>query len=205
MFSYLQLRPRASSYEPCWLEWPGWWDLSTLLNPCKKFRVFIWEGGLGFRLNLSLYQWSLIAQFSAWCSLSTCSNLEPRSPMARRQWDLVQFNLKHMRSSSKARKYYTGLAATGHVRPDCRDCVVILPTVILESECTGNDRILITFFEQFAGLEVKKTLLLCGFLQFSQDSRARATTAADVNVAHEDKNYARYFKKKRTRSNSLIT
>ena len=102
--------------------------------------------GSVFRLNLFLYKWCLIAQFSAWCSLSTCSNLQPRSPTARGQWDLVQLNLKHMRSSSKARKYYTGLAATAHVRPDCRDCVVILPTVILESECTGKDRILITFF-----------------------------------------------------------
>ena len=55
------------------------------------------------------------------------------------------------------------------MRPDCRDCVVIPSTVTLESECAGRDRILITFFEQFVGLEVKKTLILCGFLQFSQD------------------------------------
>ena len=108
-----------------------------------------------------------------------------------------------MRRSSKARN--TGLAATAHVHPDCRDCVVILLTVTLESECTTKDRILITFCEQFVGLEVKKTLLLCGFLQFSQVSRARATTAADVNVARADKDYASDFKKKRTRSSSLIT
>ena len=88
---------------------------------------------------------------------------------------------------SKARN--KGLAATAHVSPDCHDCVVILSSVTLESECTGKDRILITVFEQFAGLEVKKTLLLCGFLQFSQDSRARPKTAADVNVACADKNY----------------
>ena len=102
-----------------------------------------------------------------------------------------------MRSSSKARK--TGLTVTVHVRPDCRDCVVILLTVTLESECTEKDRILITFFEQFFGLEVKKTTLLCGFLRFSQDLRACATTAADVNVARVDKNYASDFKKKGTR------
>ena len=48
-----------------------------------------------------------------------------------------------MHSSGKARN--TGLAATAHVRPDCRGCVVILMTVTLESECTGKDRILITF------------------------------------------------------------
>ena len=99
----------------------------------------------------------------------------------------------------------TGHAATAHVRPNCRDCVVILSTVPLESECKGKDRILIIFFEQFVGLEVNETLLLCGFLQFSQDSRARATTAADVNVVRADKNYATDFKKKRTRSSSLIT
>ena len=73
-----------------------------------------------------------------------------------------------MPGNSKARK--RGLAVTAHVRPDCRNCVVILSIVILGSECTGKDRILITFFEQFVGLEVKKTLKLCGFLQFSQDS-----------------------------------
>ena len=84
------------------------------------------------------------------------------------------------------------------MRPDCRDCVVILSTVTLECECTGKDRIFITFFEQFVGLEVKKTLLSCGFLQFSQDSRASATTAADVNVASD-------FKEKRTGSSSTIT
>ena len=82
------------------------------------------------------------------------------------------------------------------MHPDCHDCVVILLTVTLESECMGKDRILITFFKQFISLEVNKILLLCGFLQFSQHSRARAMTAAKVNVAHADKNYASDFKKK---------
>ena len=73
-----------------------------------------------------------------------------------------------MRSGSKARN--TGLAVTAHVCPGCRDCVVILSTVTLESECMEKDRIFITFFEQFIGLEVKKTLLLCGSLQFLTQS-----------------------------------
>ena len=74
--------------------------------------------------------------------------------------------------------------------------VVILSMVSLESECTGKDSILLTFFEYFIGLVVMKTLLLRGFLHFSQDSRACATTAADVNVARADKNYSSDFKMK---------
>ena len=109
-----------------------------------------------------------------------------------------------MHRSSKARN--TGLTATVHLYPDCRDCVVILSTVSLESECTGKDKILITFFEQFFGLEFKKTLFLCSFLQFSQESRARATTDADANVARANKkNTLATSKTNETRLSSLIT
>ena len=60
----------------------------------------------------------------------------------------------------------------------------------------------VQFYEQFVGQENFTFMRLS---TFSQDSRACATTAADVNVARADKNYASDFKKKRTRSSSLIT
>ena len=80
----------------------------------------------------------------------------------------------------------------------CVPIVVILSTFTYKNECTGKDRILITIFKQFVGLEVKKTLLLRGFLHFARLGSVQCG-CCDVDAALVDKNYASDFKKKKNK------
>ena len=98
----------------------------------------------------------------------------------------------------------TGLAATAHVRPDCRDSVVIRSTVTLETECTGKDRILITFFDSSSALRSGQLYFYVALYSFHK--KARAMTSANVNVARAEKKITLApSKTSETRSSSLIT